>query len=218
VFAHRESAGQVELGFTDAELDLSSGRAGDLERLEDAVGVRFVRLHQVHGADVVRVHDAADAPQQADAMVTDRPDVGLMVLAADCAPVVLVDAERGVIGAAHAGRPGVAAGVATRTVEAMRDLGAEQITGWIGPRVCGGCYEVPEEMRAEVSEVVPATWATTTWGTPSLDLAAGLRAQLEGQGVSVVDVGGCTREDERYHSFRRDAAAAGRHAGVVWRR
>ena len=54
---------------------------------------------------------------------------------------------------------------------------------------------MPEELRAEVAAVVPAAYATTSWGTPALDLGAGVRAQLAAAGVAVVDVGGCTRED-----------------------
>jgi YfiH family protein len=229
VFAHRAtrtgSAGQVEIGFTDAGLDLQGHQprfAGDLARLEQAAGVTFARLSQVHGDRVVLVDEVpAPGPRddvpEADALVTTLSGVGLMVRAADCVPLVLVDTEAGVLGAAHAGRPGMALGVVTRTVEAMRDLGARNLEAWVGPRVCGGCYEVPAAMRDEVAALVPASRATTTWGTPSIDVAAGVRAQLEEQGVDVVDVGGCTREDDHLHSFRRDGVAAGRHAGVVWR-
>ena len=103
----------------------------------------------------------------------------LMVRAADCVPVLLADPVAGVIGAAHPGRPGLAAGVVPATVAAMRERGATDITAWIGPHVCGGCYEVPAEMRDEVGALVPAAVATTTWGTPALDLGAGVRAQLE---------------------------------------
>jgi len=98
----------------------------------------------------------------------------------------------------------------------MREAGAARLVAWVGPHVCGGCYEVPEEMRAEVSALVPAAYAETTWGTPALDIGAGVRAQLAATGVEVVDVGGCTREDPLLHSYRRDGAAAGRLAGLVW--
>jgi hypothetical protein len=127
--------------------------------------------------------------------------------------VLLADAEAGVIGAAHAGRPGLAAGVVPRTVEAMRELGASDITAWIGPHVCGGCYEVPAAMQAEVGAVEPASLATTSWGTPSLDLGAGVRAQLERAGATVVDVSRCTRESDDLYSYRRDGRDAGRFAG-----
>jgi copper oxidase (laccase) domain-containing protein len=81
--------------------------------------------------------------------------------------------------------------------------------------VCGACYEVPAGLQQEVTAVVPTSRATTTWGTPSLDLGAGVRAQLAAAGVAVEDVSRCTRESEDLFSFRRDGERAGRHAGLV---
>jgi copper oxidase (laccase) domain-containing protein len=97
----------------------------------------------------------------------------------------------------------------------MRELGAATITAWIGPHVCGRCYEVPQHMQAEVGAAVPASIATTSWGTPSLDLGAGVRAQLASEGVSVHDVSRCTRETADLYSYRRDGARAGRLAGLI---
>jgi copper oxidase (laccase) domain-containing protein len=70
-------------------------------------------------------------------------------------------------------------------------------------------------MQAEIGAAVPASIATTSWGTPSLDLGAGVRAQLAGDGVSVHDVGRCTRESADLYSYRRDGAEAGRLAGLI---
>lgn len=151
----------------------------------------------------------------ADGLVTDEAGVVLLVRAADCVPVLLADADAGVLGAAHAGRPGVAAAVVPHTVEAMRDLGARAITAWIGPHVCGACYEVPVDLQDEVAALVPATRATTSWGTPALDLGAGVRSQLDAAGVTVVDVSACTRESPDLFSYRRDGAASGRLAGLI---
>ena len=155
------------------------------------------------------------ARPDADGIVTGRAGVVLMVRAADCVPVLLADADAAVIGAAHCGRPGLAAGVVPATVGRMRDLGARSITAWIGPHVCGACYEVPKTMQAQVSAAVPASVATTSWGTPSLDLGAGVRAQLAGEGVSVHDVSRCTRESADLYSYRRDGDRAGRLAGLI---
>ena len=181
-----------------------------------APGDRLADLHQVHGAEVDVVEDrpTADRPD-ADGLVTARAGVVLMVRAADCVPVLLADADAAVIGAVHCGRPGLAAGVVPATVGRMRDLGARSITAWIGPHVCGACYEVPESMQASVGAAVPASVATTSWGTPSLDLGAGVRAQLAGEGVSVHDVSRCTRESEDLYSYRRDGDRAGRLAGLI---
>lgn len=214
---------RVDVAFTDSSLDLQEsgpGLADALARAAQECGVVLARLHQVHGDEVLVVGDDVPAPDEqapdGDGLVTTRRGVGLMVRVADCVPVLLADADAGVVGAVHSGRPGMALDVATRTVDRMRAHGASAITAWVGPHVCGACYEVPEEMRAEVARVVPESWSATRWGTPALDIGAGVRAQLVQAGVEVHDVGGCTLEDGRFHSFRRDGAAAGRMAGIIW--
>ncbi|MGW4700176.1 peptidoglycan editing factor PgeF [Streptomyces sp. NPDC004285] len=181
---------------------------------------RVVWMNQVHGAGVAEV----DAPwgdgeiPSVDAVVTARPGLALAVLTADCVPVLLADPVAGVVSAAHAGRPGMVAGVVPAAVGAMVRLGADpaRITARTGPAVCGRCYEVPEAMRAEVAAVEPAAHAETSWGTPAVDVAAGVRAQLERLGVrDVTDAGVCTLESRDHYSYRRDRTT-GRLAGYVW--
>ncbi len=179
-----------------------------------------VGMRQVHGADVHVVTPtglarAADLPT-ADALVTTERGIVLMVRVADCAPVLLADVDRGVVGAVHAGRPGLAAGVVPHALAAMRNLGAERVVAWVGPHVCGRCYEVPGQMRAEVTALVPEAFAETSWGTPALDIGAGVRAQLRAEDVEVVDASRCTMEDDDLYSYRRQGAASGRFAGLVW--
>ena len=95
--------------------------------------------------------------------------------------------------------------------------GATAITAWIGPHVCGGCYEVPAELRAEVAATVPESYAETRWGTPALDIGRGAHAQLAAGGVTDIRwIEGCTREEPRLHSYRRDGAGSGRFAGLIW--
>ena len=218
---------RAEVAFTDTTLDLQGRRPGfavALASLEGACGVRFARLDQVHGDHVAVVEAPAPTAQaavpEADALVTTTPGVGLMVRAADCVPVVLADPEAGVAAVAHAGRAGMVLDVVTRTVEAMTSHGASPAgtTAWVGPHVCGACYEVPAALREEVAAAVPESWATTSWGTPAVDVGAGVRAQLARAGVEVVDVPGCTREEASLPSYRRDGAAAGRLGGLVWLR
>ncbi len=178
----------------------------------------MVAMHQVHGADVHVVDETAVAGgvvPVADAMVTALPDVALLVRVADCVPVVLADPAVGVVGVAHGGRPGLAAGVVPHAVRALRELGAGDLTAWVGPHVCGACYEVPEALRAEVAAVVPEAYATTAWGTPSLDIGAGVRAQLDREGVTVLDVSRCTLEDDDLFSYRRQGRRSGRLGGLV---
>jgi len=178
-----------------------------------------VWMNQVHGAEVAVVTErqpAGEAPA-VDAVVTDRP-LALAVLTADCTPVLLADPVAGIVGAAHAGRPGLAAGVVPAVVRAMLELGAEaeRITAATGPAVCGRCYEVPAELRAEVAAVVPAAWSETSWGTPALDVAAGVEAQLAEAGVAeVVRSSVCTLESVDHYSYRREQRT-GRLASYVW--
>ena len=179
---------------------------------------RVVSLRQVHGADVLTVGDT-EPPDgaEADAMVTATPGVVLAVRAADCVPVLLADPDRSLVGAAHAGRRGVEAGVVPNTVRALRELGASRLIGWIGPAACGRCYEVPAAMRDDVAAAVPQTWSETSWGTPALDLVAGVRAQLRDEQVDeVVEVGECTIENSDFFSHRRQSGVAGRQAGLIW--
>lgn len=236
VFGYDEVLRDVRFAFTDrfggasrapyGELNL--GGSGEdpalIEQNLRLIAVEFgvapaavVRVSQVHGRDVHVVRPGDELPVRpmptADALVTTRDDIVLAVRAADCLPVLL--AGDGVIGAAHSGRKGMYVGVVPATVEAMRDLGARRITAVLGPAACGRCYEVPAEMRAEVAERVPASYGETSWGTPSIDVAAGVRAQLDELGVEIVDASRCTIESEDLYSYRREGPVSGRMAGLV---
>ncbi|MFI1756264.1 peptidoglycan editing factor PgeF [Streptomyces sp. NPDC020571] len=186
----------------------------------DVDPARVVWMNQVHGADVAVV-DApwGDRPvPRVDAVVTAERGLALAVLTADCVPVLLADPVAGVAAAAHAGRPGLVAAVVPAAVRAMTGLGADpaRIVARTGPAVCGRCYEVPEEMRAEVAAVEPAAYADTSWGTPALDVGAGVHAQLSRLGVrDRAQSPVCTRESADHFSYRRDRTT-GRLAGYVW--
>jgi YfiH family protein len=179
-----------------------------------------VWMNQVHGRDVAVVEGpwtTGEIPA-VDVLVTARRGLALAVLTADCTPVLLADPVAGVVAGAHAGRPGMLAGVVPAAVEAMIALGAQpsRITARTGPAVCGRCYEVPAAMRADVAAVVPEAWAETSWGTPAVDVTAGVLAQLDALGVtdrraSTV----CTLESHDHYSYRRDRTT-GRLAAYVW--
>ena len=179
---------------------------------------RPVFMRQVHGAAVRGLQDIADLTEpvpESDGVVTALPDVALFALIADCTPVLFWDNEAGVIGAAHAGRPGMLAGVVPATVAAMRDLGAREIAAAIGPSVCGRCYEVPEDMRSEAIATEPVSGAVTWTGTPAIDVATGVADQLRRAGVvETTWVAGCSREESGLYSYRRDGTT-GRFAGVI---
>lgn len=211
-----------ELNLGSAQGDEADAIAENFRRIAAEFGVatdHVIRVNQVHSPDVQVIGPGDELPlrpaPRADALVTMRTDVVLCVRAADCLPVLLADQANGVIGAAHSGRVGMYSGVVPATVEAMRALGAGHITAVLGPYACGNCYEVPAEMRAEVAERVPASYAETSWGTPSIDVAAGVAAQLAELDCTVVDATVCTIESENLYSYRREGAVSGRLAGLV---
>ncbi|RLV48966.1 peptidoglycan editing factor PgeF [Nocardioides mangrovicus] len=238
MFAARDRLGRVEVAFTDrhggvshAPFDsLNLGFGGGPDRDEPAAvaenhrrvlaafapGARWLDLDQVHGAHVVVAEEhAGPGRPRGDALVTTSHDVVLLARAADCVPVLLADPDAGVVAAVHSGRPGVAKGVVPAAVARMRELGARDITGWVGPHVCGACYEVPADLQEEVATLEPATRATTSWGTPALDIGAGVRAQLARADVAVVDLSRCTRESEDLFSYRGEGPRSGRLAGLI---
>nr|WP_203708714.1 polyphenol oxidase family protein [Cellulomonas marina] len=216
-------------------------------RLEGVLGLPVSWARQVHGTAVLVVppagaatgagadgdgqdheqgpgqdHGQGDGPDdlgEADALLVAHPGTAGAVLVADCVPVLLADAAAGVAAAVHVGRRGLVAGVLAAALGAMTARGAraDRVRAALGPAVAGRSYEVPATLREEVADLVPAAAATTAWGTPALDLPAGVRGVLAGLGVtSVVDVGVDTFADADQFSYRRaGGGATGRSAGVV---
>ncbi|MEU7133853.1 peptidoglycan editing factor PgeF [Streptomyces sp. NPDC046261] len=223
------AAPYAELNLGGAVGDDPAAVLANRERAARALGLdpaAVVWMNQVHGKDVAVVDEPWQAGQAGrtgeipavDAVVTTRRGLALAVLTADCTPVLLADPVAGIAGAAHAGRPGLLAGVVPAVVGEMLRLGADpaRILAHIGPSVCGLCYEVPEAMRAEVAAAVPEAWATTRQGTPAVDVAAGVVAQLGRMGVGVSGTSPvCTLESADHFSYRRERTT-GRLASYVW--
>ena len=233
-FAFTDRWGGVSLA-PCGELNLG-GAVGDVpesvrvnrSRAAGALGLdpaAVVWMNQVHGRDVAFADTLPDRTGlsggltgPADAVVTACRGTVLAVLVADCTPVLLADPVAGIAGAAHCGRPGLAAGVVPAVVEAMRELGArpERIVAVTGPAVCGQCYEVPAAMRDEVAAQAPGSWSETGWGTPALDVPGGVHAQLARLGVGEREKSHiCTMESVDHFSYRREGRT-GRLAGYVW--
>lgn len=231
----------VAAGFTDRRGGVSEGPFGELNlarHVGDDPGAvvhnravlagwlelptsRLIGMDQVHGAQVAVVDAAAlTAPAPtADALVTTQPELGLMVLVADCVPVLVADPHAGVVAAIHAGRAGVLAGVLQRALEVMLDLGArrEQLRVSLGPAICGRCYEVPRALQQDVVKRYPAALSRTAVGTAALDLRPALLSQLSAADVRPEQVTCspvCTLESQEYYSYRREQVT-GRFAGVV---
>ena len=191
-------AGNLALHVGDDPSVVRSRRA-DLERAMGVAPDSLRFMNQVHGTAVATMEAGSPLPE-ADAMVSQGLPLAVMV--ADCIPVILAgQSDRGpVLSAVHAGRPGVAGGVIPAAVASMKSLGATGIRAWLGPSICGSCYEVPGALQDEVAAAVPATRSTTSWGTP---------------GVMVQYMGSCTLETPSLYSYRRDRNT-GRLAGLVW--
>jgi YfiH family protein len=175
-------------------------------------------LRQVHGNRVVEAR-RFDGEPQADASFARAPGVVCAVRAADCLPVLLADEAGGVVGAAHAGWRGLAAGVIEATVREMR-VAPQALLAWLGPAIGPKVYEVGDEVRAAFLErdaQAARAFAPNRPGHWLLDLYAVARQRLAACGVARVYGGGfCTySEPERFPSFRRDGTRE-RIAAYVW--
>jgi YfiH family protein len=200
--------------------DDPSAVAANRTELAAAIGVggdHLVSMAPVHGNDVGEVErPAAEPVPEVDALVTRVPGLALLVVAADCVPVMLGDSEAGVVGVVHAGWRGVRADVVGSTLDAMRDLGArpDRTRAVVGPAICGLCYDVERERYDAVRSVAPEAASVAHGGRPGLDLRAAVVARLQGAGVQTSLHLGCTYESAQLYSFRRDPVT-GRHGGVV---
>jgi len=185
-----------------------------------------VWLQQVHGAAVARLADATPpaAPPVADAAVTGRDRVPLAILVADCLPVLLASEDGAVIGAAHAGWRGLAAGVIEATAAAMGRSG-DALRAWLGPCIRQPHFEVGAEVRAAFLAGAPgweraatvAAFRANERGRWQCDLAALARVRLHRAGITAIaDCGVCTFDDQaRCFSHRRDGRT-GRMAALLW--
>ena len=173
-------------------------------------------LDQVHGDVVVTVTGpATGAPPSADAAVTAERCVPLVVLTADCAPVLIASDDA--VGVVHAGWRGLEAGVCERAVERLTAIGSGEVRAVIGPCIRPDAYEFGADDLARLAERFGGDVAArTAAGAPALDLAAGVRSALRAAGVvDVEDLGVCTASDPRFFSHRRDGRS-GRQALVAW--
>ncbi|WIK65233.1 polyphenol oxidase family protein [Gleimia hominis] len=188
----------------------------DRRSLAHLVGSPIVWMEQTH-SDCVAVNPPADPrgknAVQADAVIVASGAAAVQV--ADCVPI-LMSADRGRwVAAVHAGRRGIEQCIVGKAVRALRDLGAESISAWVGPCICGKCYEVDEKTFRACTQVLPVLQAQSRWGTRALDLRAGVNAQLNEAGVdNIHHREECTLETPDLHSYRR-YAGCGRQVGWI---
>ena len=192
--------------------DLASDVQTNREILQSKFGaVQF--MNQVHGSRIAIIESVTDEAPTADALVTGLAGITLAVMVADCIPLLLMSPEA--VAAVHVGRRGLVNGVAIKTIELMREMGATQIRAELGPAICGNCYEVSSEVAQEVISLHPLAMAQTPKGTPALDLPKALKASLIASGISEIrDRQICTVESSDQFSYRRDGVT-GRQVGLV---
>ena len=216
------------VGSNDAPDKVAENRA----RMAAALGVQPERLltpYQIHSPDVIVASEpwSRDNRPRADAVVTDRPGLAIGVSTADCGPLLLADADAGVIGAAHAGWRGALTGVLEAAIAAMEKLGAERerITAALGPTIRQPNYEVGPEFVARFLAADPANARffapAERQGHAMFDLPGYIAARLERAGIAQFeDLRLCTyAEPERFFSYRRTTRLGepdyGRHINAI---
>lgn len=182
-------------------------------RVADAMGVpssHLIGVRQVHSAVAVHVTGPSDAKPEADGLVTNTPGIALSILTADCQPVLMADAQSGVIGAAHAGWKGAQAGILEATIDAMVAQGAKrhQIHAVIGPTISQRAYEVgPEFFDSFMDEDVENArfFAGGDGDRMHFDLPGYGLSRLRATGIAVAEwTRHCTYFDaDRFFSYRR---------------
>lgn len=175
-------------------------------------GAPLASVYQIHSPTAVIVTEAvayAERPQ-ADAMVTDRPNLLLGVVTADCTPVLMADAEAGVVAAAHAGWRGAAAGVTDQAIAAMISLGAQvdRIAAAVGPCLAKASFEVGQDFAEQLLAADPDNerfFSDGLVGKPHFDLEAYVVARIAAAGVRKVEAMGLDTYalEDRYYSYRR---------------
>jgi YfiH family protein len=191
-------------------------------RVAVALGIapeNLLGLHQVHGTLVITVESPWQAGQgpSADALVTNRPGLALGVITADCAPVLLHDAQAGVIAAVHAGWRGAAAGVLEAAIAAMAALGAApaDIAAVVGPCIGQASYEVGPDLRNAVLPTLANAALFFRPGRPPdrqhFDLPGYCLARLRAAGIAEAHALGVDTlaDPERFFSHRRRTLAGG---------
>ena len=177
---------------------------------ESLGSIQFMK--QVHGERIAIIESTVDDEPTADALITGIPGINLAVQVADCIPLLLSSPEA--VAAVHVGRKGLVNDISKKTLDVMRHMGSTSIQAFIGPSICGRCYEVSEDIYSQVVALHPRSASRTSLQKYALDLPAALREVLDSEGVEIIDHTICTVENHDLFSFRRDGVT-GRQAGFI---
>ncbi len=209
----------LHLGAGDERANVRSNRAAVLEALGRPDGV-WVSARQVHGDAVVEVTRAAGRSIEADGLWTRDRSVVVAVLVADCVPILMAHESGGAVAAVHAGWRGTRDRIGARMVERLDRAGFEPagLRVALGPAIGPCCFEIGDEVAAELGTVDPAAVSSGGGGGARADLWTLNQRILLGAGVpeSQIDVFRvCTSCREDFFSHRRDRGQTGRQAGVI---
>lgn len=185
---------------------------------------KLIYMRQIHSNSVVIVNEMMDfnSPPECDALITNRPNIPLMVMSADCTPILVYDSTHNAIAAIHAGRAGALNEILPKTLEAMRgEYGTtvDDVVVVLGPSIQGCCYEVNETIACETTEKGYSDALRRDETKVFLDVNTILLLQLHSLGVKkerIEIINHCTScQCETYFSYRADAHHTGRIAGVI---
>ena len=200
----------LDLGRRDQQVPdvIAENRARAIAAVLPGAGLQT--LYQIHSADVVTVSEAQPDRPRGDALVTDRPNILLGILTADCAPVLFADVTAGVVGAAHAGWKGAIGGVTDATIAAMEALGADRsrIAAAVGPCIAQASYEVDDPFRQRFADADPANerfFRDGRAGHHQFDLEGYVAHRLAAAGIARVELTGqdTYANEPRFFSYRR---------------
>jgi len=185
---------------------------------------RLTHMRQIHSDKVLIIDEtfSFDGPPECDAIITDIKEKPLMVMTADCTPLLFYDPTKGVIAAIHAGRAGAFKDIVTKTVTKMQDVFQSDPLDTIavlGPSIGVCCYEVNREIEEEAYTLGVGYAMKKESGRYFLDVNAILRTQLSKVGIApenLDDLSQCTScHNDRFFSYRADGKQTGRMAGVI---
>ena len=185
---------------------------------------RLVHMRQIHSDRVVKCTPdmGFDTRPECDALITDIPNQPLMVMVADCTPVLLYDPVQRAVAAVHAGRAGALKNIVAKTIEAMHsayDTEAGDLLAVLGPSIHACCYEIGPEVAETVEASGCGYSLSSRGGRTWLDVNRILETQLKAAGVlpSHIDtIGPCTScRNDRLFSYRADRGTTGRQAGII---
>ncbi len=181
----------------------------------------LIFMDQVHGADVVVIEHAMDNRiANCDAMITNARKIPLMVMVADCIPILLYDPKKHVIGVAHAGRNGTFLRIVQKTIEKMKSTYAcdvKDIMIGLGASIQSCCYEVGKDLADICNKNFTEGFIMIKDGKYFLDLQALNLSQMLESGILKENIeisSTCTACDTNYFSYRREGDT-GRFAGFI---